>query len=97
MSKEYASEFYASTAWKTCRENYKKKMCYICEKCGGVASEVHHIRHITPKNINDPEVTLNEDNLMCLCHRCHMKIHSRSNKYGDRYIIDQEGHVIITE
>ena len=74
MSKDYAIGFYSSTAWKTCREVYKKKMCYLCESCGEPASEVHHIKHLTPDNIDNPEVTLNESNLMCLCHKCHMNI-----------------------
>lgn len=93
MAREYAKEFYASTEWKRCREAYSKSKAYICEKCGSVASEVHHIKHINPDNINDPEITLNFDNLMCLCHSCHMKQH-RKYKDSDRYIIDAEGHVI---
>lgn len=96
MSKDYAIGFYSSTAWKTCREVYKKKMCYLCESCGEPASEVHHIKHLTPDNIDNPEVTLNESNLMCLCHKCHMKIH-KSEAEGRRYIIDDEGRVITIE
>ena len=94
MSKGSALEFYSSSAWKSCRETYKKKMRYICEECGEVATEVHHIKHITAEHVTDPEVTLNFDNLMCLCHRCHMKAHS-SSQHHRRYIIDEEGHVII--
>ena len=93
MSKDYAVEFYSSTAWKVCRETYKKKMCYICERCGDIGTEVHHIRHITPYNIDDAEVTLNFENLMCLCHRCHMSEHAKSDD-SRRFIIDAEGHVI---
>ena len=97
MSKDYALEFYSSTAWKTCRETYKKKMCYICERCGGVGSEVHHIEPLSSLNIDNPEVTLNEANLMCLCHKCHMKIHSSHDKCGGRYIIDPDGQIKIIE
>ena len=93
MSRDFAKGFYASTVWKKCREAYKKKKCYLCEKCGDIGTEVHHIVHITPANIIDPEVTLNEKNLMCLCHRCHMKEHTADDQHI-RYFIDAEGHVI---
>lgn len=96
MSKGSALEFYSSTAWKTCRETYKKKMCYICERCGGIATEVHHIKHITAENVSDPDVTLNFENLMCLCHQCHMKEH-KSGFNDRRFTIDADGHVTVLE
>ena len=75
-ARDFAKEFYASTAWKNCREIYKKKKCYLCEICNDIATEVHHIDPITPDNVDNPEVTLNENNLMCLCHQCHMNMSS---------------------
>ncbi len=94
MSRDFARQFYSSTVWKNCRENYKKKKCYLCERCGDIGTEVHHIIHLTPDNIDNPEVTLNEDNLMCLCHQCHMKEHKTNIEQNDRYYIDADGHVI---
>lgn len=96
MARDFAKEFYASTAWKNCREIYKKKKCYLCEICNDIATEVHHIDPITPDNVDNPEVTLNEKNLMCLCHQCHMNIHKTPFK-DRRYYIDADGHVITLE
>ena len=48
---------------------------YICERCGEAACIVHHKKHINPRNINDPEITLNWNNLEALCQSCHNKEH----------------------
>lgn len=52
---------------------------------------VHHKRYITPKNINDPKVTLNFRNLELLCRDCHNKEHSCKAK---RYSFDEKGNII---
>lgn len=89
-------EFYSSVAWQNCREAYKKKRNYLCEEClkKGIitpADDVHHIRKITIHNVNNPNVTLNEDNLMCLCRKHHEEKHKRfANR---RYTIDEFGRV----
>ena len=96
MAKDYAEQFYSSTEWKAVREAYKHQKSYLCEKCGRAGVIVHHIKHITPDNINDPEVTLNPDNLCLLCRKCHSKVHSQEQA-GIRYFIDPDGKVMITE
>lgn len=48
---------------------------YICERCGNTAVIVHHKTYITPNNINDPNITLNWDNLEALCATCHQHEH----------------------
>lgn len=75
MAKDYARKFYASAAWVRTQAAYMESRHYICERCGDVACIVHHKKHITPKIINDPEVTLNWDNLEALCQDCHNKEH----------------------
>lgn len=50
---------------------------------------MHHKKHLTPKNINDPEITLNWDNLELLCLDCHQKEHDK----GHRYRVDPDGRV----
>ncbi len=95
--KEYAKHFYSSKAWKTIRENVKKRDRYLCVDCFKAgryvpAEEVHHIVEITPENINDPSITLNEKNLVSLCKECHKKRHGSRQR---RYITDEYGRVII--
>lgn len=53
---------------------------------------VHHIEHITPANIHDDSITLNENNLMLVCRDCHAAIHKG---YEPRYKFDELGRVII--
>lgn len=54
-----------------------KKRKY-CRLCGKPASVVHHKIHLTPHNIDNPSITLSEDNLELLCRECHIKKHERS-------------------
>lgn len=73
--KEYAKRFYNSTAWRNTQKAYMQSKNYVCERCGGVAEIVHHKKYISPSNINDPNITLNWDNLEALCRRCHQHEH----------------------
>lgn len=52
---------------------------YLCQRdgCYNPAEEVHHIKELTPENINDVNISLNLDNLICLCYECHKKIHNQ--------------------
>lgn len=95
MAKEYAQSFYKSKRWQRCREAYAKSVGGLCEICwqNGIVKPgviVHHKIHITPDNINDPEVVLNWDNLQLVCRDCHAKIHERVQK---RYTVDDLGRV----
>lgn len=94
----FATEFYGSTAWKECRETYKKFVGGLCEDClkKGIynpAEMVHHINHVTPSNIYNPEITLNFKNLKAVCRDCHAAYHSEPRAYK----IDENGNVIIKE
>ena len=89
MAKEFAKEFYNSTAWKVCREAYKHKAKYLCERCGRPGEIVHHKKRVTPLTVDNPEVTLNFSNLELLCRDCHAKEHKKI----ERYIIDEFGRV----
>lgn len=51
---------------------------------------VHHIEHITPDNIENPEVTMSFDNLELLCRECHAQMHDRRKR---RYKLDELGRV----
>lgn len=78
MAKEYAKKFYKSKAWQQCRDAFFQSKFGICELCGKPGKEVHHKIHITPHNINDPNITLSWDNLQLLCSSCHCAIHDKS-------------------
>jgi hypothetical protein len=101
MSREYSRAFYKSKAWQACRKSYIAErqridggMCEICKAEPGYI--VHHKRHITPGNINDPDVTLSHDNLQYLCKDCHDKIHRHCGKdeVAVRYVFDDEGNPV---
>lgn len=69
--------FYRSDQWKIARAIKIAGVGGRCEKCGAVGTEVHHIIHLTPENVTEPEISLNQENLMLLCNECHNKEHGR--------------------
>ena len=96
MAQKATQGFYYTKAWQQTREAFRKSKGGLCEEClrNGIikAGEiVHHKVHLTPENINDPNVTLNWDNLELLCRDCHAKMHGRSK----RYKVDEMGRVIV--
>ena len=95
---EFAESFYKSKQWQNCRENYLKSVHYLCERCfkeKGIivpAEIVHHKKHLTPRNIDNPTITMGYDNLMAVCRNCHADLHSTRQR---RYRVDEKGNVII--
>lgn len=96
--------FYSSGAWKNCRASYKKSVGGLCERClsRGIYTPgeiVHHSKqHVTPDNVDDPEVCFSFDNLMLVCRKCHAEIHEEM--YGHdvrRYRVDERGNVVARE
>lgn len=97
--KDFAKQFYKSTAWIKCRSNYAKSVGGLCERClqeGRIVPGdiVHHKCYLTPLNIKDPSVTLNYDNLELLCQNCHNQEHFKE-KIEKRYSIGNDGKVNI--
>lgn len=95
IMKPYAKAFYLSQAWIDARNAYKQSKAGLCERClaNGLYNPcdiVHHEIYITPDNINNADITLNWDNLECLCIDCHNKEHM-SKKTERRYVIDENG------
>lgn len=94
--KDYAKSFYKGNKWQQCRNAYIRSRSYLCEDCmcKGIvkgATEVHHVIPITQYNINDPNITLNWNNLKSLCHDCHMARHNEILQR--RYTVDEVGRV----
>lgn len=90
-----ARQFYKSTAWRKCRQSYIYSVHGLCERCNGPGQIVHHKEYITIHNINDPEVTLNHDNLELLCQSCHNKEHFkrlRTTREGLEF--DEHGNLV---
>ena len=97
--REFAESFYKSKAWQSCRDAYARSRGGLCESCArqGLVEPgeiVHHIRHLTPENINDPTVTMGWSNLELLCRDCHAQRHSKRRR---RYRVDARGQVTAWE
>lgn len=95
MAKPWAKAFYNSPRWRKCREAFVASRLFLCERCGEPGVEVHHKVELTPLNINDPEITLNWDNLELLCHRCHDMTKRRPlSSTQDGMMFDSSGQLV---
>lgn len=83
MAKQFARQFYHSQLWKEVRDSVLKRDNYICVQCSAPAKEVHHKIKLTPKNINDIQISVNENNLISLCRDCHMAIHRPERRQAE--------------
>lgn len=78
------------------------KVGRLCERCQakGIitpARVVHHVKPISDSNINNPEITLAESNLMALCQDCHAEIHKGEHRAPKRWIAMADGSVRVME
>lgn len=86
-------QFYTSKEWKDVRQILIDTRERICECCGKLIYENydcvgHHKIELDMLNVNDPMVSLNLDNLMLVCTRCHNSIHNRfGSKTTHRYLV----------
>lgn len=95
MAKEWAKSFYHSRAWRQCRDAYFISKHGLCERCGAPGKIVHHKIYITPENINDPDITLNFDNLELLCQECHNREHfEKYSATREGLIFDENGDIV---
>ncbi|SFR15292.1 HNH endonuclease [Desulfoscipio geothermicus] len=94
--KPFAKKFYKSKAWLKCREAYIASVFGLCERCPRPGHIVHHKIKLTPENINNPDVTLNWDNLEYLCLNCHNREHGgASTAEGLRF--DENGDLVVSD
>ena len=94
MAKDWAIDFYNSKAWEDCRLAFLQSKFFICERCGGAATIAHHKTYLTPANINNPDITLNWENLEALCQDCHNKEHHSSPGTADGLRFDEDGNLV---
>ena len=91
---EQRAAFYVSGAWIACSRSFRKAhpLCERCLKKGKIspAEEAHHRIKLTPQNINNPDITLNWDNMELLCKDCHEEERERAK---GRWKVDENGHV----
>lgn len=109
MARDFARALYKSKKWEKLRAYCMERpvqmddgrVCppLMCERCFDrvgalVPAEIaHHKRFVTPENVNDPEVTLNADNIMRVCRDCHARIHY-PNDYRPRVTFDAQGRTV---
>ena len=97
MSRPFARAFYDSALWARTRAYILRRDRYMCTRCHNPAQEVHHIIRLSVDNINDPNITINPDNLISLCRDCHFKEHEQekleasAKKHGKSYGDCREG------
>lgn len=85
MARDFAKQFYRSQKWQKMREYILIRDQYKCQRCGDTGSlEVHHKIHLTPYNIHNADITLNEKNLHTLCRNCHFAEHEEEKKLGNK-------------
>lgn len=82
MAKEWAQQLYNSAAWRQLRKVIISKRGLHCEKCGRLVANpsqlvADHIIELTPENVGNVNVALNEDNIQLLCVDCHNAKHKR--------------------
>lgn len=86
---ETIKQFYSSKDWQRCRASYRKYKKGLCERCLAKGllvpgEQVHHKKHLTTANVNDPAISLNFENLELLCVKCHAEEHGRRRYKVDR-------------
>ena len=105
MARAFAEKFYHSAAWKRCRAAYISYrisidggLCETCqEKLGKI---VHHKTWLDELNIDNPEVTLNFENLKYDCQTCHnreedeKKMKAKRSSGENKYVFDRDGQLV---
>lgn len=98
MAKAFAKGFYKSKKWQNCRQSFIAErmlvdggLCQLCKERHGFI--VHHKIMINESNINNPDVTLNHDNLLYVCKKCHDDLpgHGIGGCEPKKYFFDESG------
>ena len=102
--------FYNSKLWKQVRQSVWIKQNLLCAICGkpvyvdGISEYlpkgqrrtgiVHHKIWLDNNNIDDDNITINEDNLIGVCKECHENIHHANMSCRKDMQFDEEGNII---
>lgn len=85
--------FYVSDEWQNVRMRLMLERGMICDHCKKLILKKydaigHHVNELSMLNVNDPNVSLNLDNLMLVHRSCHDEIHNRFGFYTQhRYLV----------
>lgn len=86
--------FYCSKEWNQFRDVVIAKRHNLCEDCNKLIIspkdiQIHHDKiELTLENVNDFNISLNENNVKVLCNECHNKRHKRfGHKQRKIYIV----------
>lgn len=90
---ELAKKFYRSKSWRNTRNAYMVSVFSLCERCGQPADIVHHKIYIDIDNINNPDVTLDWNNLEAVCIKCHNQEHFKGKVLEDGFYFDADGQL----
>ena len=70
-------EYLKSEDWKERRKEMLDEAGHVCEDCGMYANLLHHLNY---DNLGIEELY---NDVLPLCHNCHMERHGKSDEYGD--------------
>ena len=97
MAREFAKAFYQSKVWRETRAYVFERESGVCQRCHGLYGPgeiVHHVIHLTPKNIDNPAVTLDPNNLELLCRICHALEHEAESPIDTSLFFDANGNIV---
>lgn len=94
MAREFSKPFYRSKEWKKIREYIFNKHHGLCADCGKAGEEVHHKIFLTPDNINNPDITTGEKNLVLLCKDCHALRHRKIETTRQGLVFNEMGELV---
>lgn len=101
LTEKQCNAFYWSRKWKHKRDEIFRRDHYECQMCvqrikqaakdgtqlHGYDARIHRavcVHHI--KELKDhPELALDNDNLISLCHKCHDRVHDRDGEHLSQY------------
>lgn len=98
-------QFYKSKEWESFRKIIIAERTdadgYVhCAKCGKPILKkydliIHHKQELSDANVADASVSLNPDNVECVCFKCHNKIHERFGYNKSSAVRNVPKHVYI--
>ena len=89
MAEEWAQPLYKSRAWRDLRKAVIAERGQRCAHCGRMIADpskiiADHIEELTPSNIMDAGIALNQDNIQLLCNECHIMKHKKFGSFRQK-------------